>query len=737
MDTGNQAKRIKVSDNTLSGGVSDPQATNNSYPYSMQEGNPVALFGSAGIRSIPTQSRVAFADYVREVPPNGHAEQLVQGWLEAIRQTCSESYRELLGSAAGFFQVRANTAQLLEGFANFLVDPANLDTLQNAIQRMVRQRQQQNFSQQDVLRAVALFQPVFSTVASQHGYPTGVSQTVAQSIVAICVLESTTLLSEEYLFLQRSATEEEAVCMDPKYCQCTAADIQRIIEWHGTEGHPALKDRDGLQAALRQRRLPQEKTHLQSKYLIGTGAIVANRYSIVAPIESGSFKDGWLALDLQRVDPTNYLPAQVYLGTLKCLQDEMQSCSPAQLARMKAGAAQEMYITRRLHEISQLQAHPLLVTTHDVSRRHEPAEMYIPALERTIKGHFIVQELCVGGDLYGYLSSLEPFEEPLACHLFRQLVDGVQALHAANFFHGDLKIENVLLKKHPDGDYSLVIGDFGLTVENHEMNSVAASTALGVVPPETRRRSDGTAVGVVNKEKADVYACGLILLWMVGLKAFHNRRILGAGRVLDLFKRYAVSADASTPAARNDALGRLCTEDGLQVSSELLEVLRGMLCADASYRFTFERVLNSAWVEQNEPLPRHVVANSLQRRLTQELLQERNAQIYEPTAAEILRETVATFDLLKAAIRKREWDRTGHPTVDVEQVDARMMISITTAEHTITCQVQQREKNVCNIHIKWVLGVHFAVFAGVYLDLLNTLQELDQLGLAAVQRVIG
>ena len=41
-----------------------------------------------------------------------------------------------------------------------------------------------------------------------------------------------------------------------------------------------------------------------------------------------------------------------------------------------------------------------------------------------------------GGDLYQYILTLQPFSEPLAKYFFKQLIDGIAAMHDSESFHG-------------------------------------------------------------------------------------------------------------------------------------------------------------------------------------------------------------------------------------------------------------------------------------------------------------
>lgn len=75
------------------------------------------------------------------------------------------------------------------------------------------------------------------------------------------------------------------------------------------------------------------------------------------------------------------------------------------------------------------------------------------------KHMLIVFEYMAGGDLRNYLRAKTRLAEPEARHLFRQIVEGVAAVHSRKVIHRDLKLENILL----DAEHTNVkICDFGI-----------------------------------------------------------------------------------------------------------------------------------------------------------------------------------------------------------------------------------------------------------------------------------
>ncbi|MCA9632400.1 MAG: serine/threonine protein kinase, partial [Myxococcales bacterium] len=92
--------------------------------------------------------------------------------------------------------------------------------------------------------------------------------------------------------------------------------------------------------------------------------------------------------------------------------------------------------------------------------------------------------------------------------LFAELLEPLDALHAAGFVHRDLKPENVFITALPKGAGRVKVLDFGLTREVHADSETRTGTALGtphyMAPEQSLSAKDATPA-------ADVWALGVML----------------------------------------------------------------------------------------------------------------------------------------------------------------------------------------------------------------------------------
>jgi len=115
---------------------------------------------------------------------------------------------------------------------------------------------------------------------------------------------------------------------------------------------------------------------------------------------------------------------------------------------------------------------------------------------------FIIMELMEGGELYDEIVKRKHFTEKDASFIMYQLFLALEYLHKKGIVHRDLKLENLLIKKH--GSLEIKLADFGLSkVYTGEALQTACGTPYYVAPE------------ILNGEgydhKIDTWAAGVLL----------------------------------------------------------------------------------------------------------------------------------------------------------------------------------------------------------------------------------
>lgn len=206
--------------------------------------------------------------------------------------------------------------------------------------------------------------------------------------------------------------------------------------------------------------------------------------------------------------------------------------------------------------------HPNLITIHKVYEEHQKV--------------YIIQEMCTGGELYDRVVQRGKYSERDAASIMQQLVSALQALHAHNILHLDIKPENILFSSE-DPDSKILLTDFGLArMINGKQNPLdqgkSMAGTIGYMAPEVISSH-------VYSEAADVFSAGVILfILLVGYPPF-----FGDSEVEILLK-----------IARGDFT--FDPQDWAHVSGSAKELVARMLEVRAQDRITIDEVLAHPWI---------------------------------------------------------------------------------------------------------------------------------------------
>jgi serine/threonine protein kinase len=177
-----------------------------------------------------------------------------------------------------------------------------------------------------------------------------------------------------------------------------------------------------------------------------------------------------------------------------------------------------------------------------------------------------MMDLCRGGELYQYLCHNGVMSEPTAALIFRQVVNGVAALHSHGVAHRDLKPENVLFESFP----RVKVTDFGLC--GYLAESLIAQSFVGspcYCSPECLCRV------MYDGRSSDVWSLGVILFTMVTGSVPWN--ITNTSVMIHQILKGVFNIPS-------------------EVSQNCARLIRGILKVNPQDRYTIEQILNDPWL---------------------------------------------------------------------------------------------------------------------------------------------
>jgi serine/threonine protein kinase len=125
--------------------------------------------------------------------------------------------------------------------------------------------------------------------------------------------------------------------------------------------------------------------------------------------------------------------------------------------------------------------------------------------------HYIIMDYVAGGDLFTYLNR-SACDERTAKIMFRQLVLAIKAAHRRNIYHGDLRLENILI----DYDKSqIILADWGFASFSklRRVKQIPyGGDCIEYKPPEF------FTAKVISNAMLDVWMLGIVLYAMMTQK---------------------------------------------------------------------------------------------------------------------------------------------------------------------------------------------------------------------------
>jgi len=191
---------------------------------------------------------------------------------------------------------------------------------------------------------------------------------------------------------------------------------------------------------------------------------------------------------------------------------------------------------------------------------------------------YMVIEYVPGMDLFEYLGTFKALEESHAKLMFKQIAEGLEHIHKANFCHLDISLENILIDQVSGIP---VICDFGFARGSEQKFSADTKDFIVAKPryaaPELllRHRS-------IDGKTADMYSLGVVLFAML-FGHFPYNSLLD-----DKLVGQAI-LDGNFPDFVN-----LFASD-VKLSDEAKDLLCGLLC-NQEKRLTISEVLAHPWL---------------------------------------------------------------------------------------------------------------------------------------------
>lgn len=203
--------------------------------------------------------------------------------------------------------------------------------------------------------------------------------------------------------------------------------------------------------------------------IVNIGSVIGNRYEIIEKVGTGGMADVYRAKD-------NRLNRFVALKVLKTEYSEDTKF----VSKFRQEAQAVAAIT-----------HPNIVSVYDVGEEEGM--------------HYIVMEFVDGITLKRYIDQKGKLKVKEAVGIALQIAGGLDAAHAHNIIHRDIKPQNILISR----DGTAKVSDFGIA-KAASSNTITANAMGSVhyISPEQAR-------GGFSDEKSDIYSLGVTLYEML------------------------------------------------------------------------------------------------------------------------------------------------------------------------------------------------------------------------------
>ena len=209
----------------------------------------------------------------------------------------------------------------------------------------------------------------------------------------------------------------------------------------------------------------------------------------------------------------------------------------------------------------------------------------------------LVLELMTGGELFTFISKRHHFTEKEASRYIMQIARAIQFCHRLNIAHRDIKPENLLLAKETDdpSEVDIKLADFGFAkIDNGDLKTPQFTpyyVAPQVLEAQKRQRDgrvDSKARSPYFYDKScDIWSLGVIVYIMLcGYPPFYSE--VPHQALSNRMKQKIMQADFDFP-----------DNDWKDVSVDAKDLIKKMLCVEASERLAIDEVMGHPWFVRN------------------------------------------------------------------------------------------------------------------------------------------
>lgn len=237
-------------------------------------------------------------------------------------------------------------------------------------------------------------------------------------------------------------------------------------------------------------------------------------------------------------------------------------------------------------------------------------EVILPGESSAKKRILIVMELMRGGELFEYITRKQHFTEQEASVIMRQICLAVKYCHCRNIAHRDLKPENLLLQDKAESTEQVVVklADFGFAkIDNGDLTT-PQFTPYYVAPQvleaqkrqkEIRQGQRSPSSPYYYDKSCDMWSVGVILYIMLcGYPPFYSE--VPNQPITARMRRRIMSGEFEFP--ENEWKG---------MSDTSKDLVRKLLCVEASDRITVDDVLRHSWLQPVNVPPKNLPSPSI------------------------------------------------------------------------------------------------------------------------------